>query len=78
VALAQAGCDFAAVRQQIDIILDRDVEKGAKFRREVASGSDSLVVLRSLLPVEVRDRIDVCHLDTAQYLSRRGFSPGSH
>ena len=50
---AQAACDFGVVKQQIDSILDRDVQKAAKFRREVASGSDSIAVIESLLAPDV-------------------------
>ena len=72
---AHASCDFMIVKQQIDMILDRDAEKAAKFRREVSSGSDSIAVLESLVSSEMREKIDICRFDAAEYLTKRGFPP---
>ena len=72
---AQAACEFAVVKQQIDLVLDRDAEKAAAFRREVATGSDSIAVLESLVSPAMRERIDICRFDTAEYLTKRGFPP---
>jgi hypothetical protein len=73
-----AACDFAAVKQQIDIVLDHDPEKAARFRREVASGWDSLELVARLLSSEMREKIEICRVEAAQYLSKRGFPPGAH
>jgi len=70
-----AACEFMIVKQQIDMILDRDLEKAAKFRREVSSGSDSIAVLESLVSSEMREKIDICRFDAAEYLTKRGFPP---
>jgi hypothetical protein len=72
---AHAACDFGVVKQQIDTILDRDAEKAAKFRREVASGSDSIAVIESLVSPEMAEKVDICRFDTAEYLTKRGFPP---
>jgi hypothetical protein len=70
-----AACDFAPVKKQIDIILDQDKEKGARFRKEVAEGSDSLAVLDRLVSEDMREKIDVCRFFAAEYLAKRGFPP---
>jgi hypothetical protein len=70
-----ADCDFEPVKKQIDIVLDQDKEKGARFRREVAEGSDSLAVLDRLVSEEMREKIDVCRFYAAEYLAKRGFPP---
>lgn len=70
-----AACDFAPVKQQIDVVLDQDKERGARFRREVAEGSDSLEVLNRLVSAEMREKIDVCRFYVAEYLAKRGFPP---
>jgi hypothetical protein len=72
---AHAACDFGVVKQQIDTILDRDAEKAAKFRREVASGSDSIAVIESLLTPGLAEKVDICRFETAEYLTKRGFPP---
>ena len=74
-APVQAACEFMIVRQQIDTVLDRDPEKSAKFRREVSSGSDSIAVLESLVSAEMREKIDICRFEAAEYLTKRGFPP---
>lgn len=72
---AGAACDFAPVKQQIDIVLDHDAERGAKFRSEVASGSDSIAMMEALVSAEMREKIDICRYDVAEYLTKRGFPP---
>ena len=72
---AHSACDFGLVKQQIDAILDRDAEKSAKFRREVASGSDSIAVIESLVAPEIAAKVDICRFETAEYLTKRGFPP---
>jgi hypothetical protein len=74
-AQAHAACEFVIVKQQIDMILDRDAQRAAKFRREVTSGSDSIAVLESLVSSEMREKIDICRFDVAEYLTKRGFPP---
>jgi hypothetical protein len=74
-AHANAACEFMAVKQQIDAILDRDAQTAARFRREVKSGSDSIAVLESLVSPEMRKEIDVCRFEAAEYLTKRGFPP---
>lgn len=75
---AVQACEFPAVKQQIDIVLDRDTEKAAEFRREVASGSDSLEVLGTFVSAEMREKIDICRFEAGEYLAKRGFPPGAH
>ena len=72
---ARAACDFPAVKQEIDTVLDRDAARAAKFRHEVATGSDSIAVLESLVPPEMAKKIDICRFETAEYLTKRGFPP---
>jgi hypothetical protein len=72
---AHAACDFGVVKQQIDTILDNDVEKGAKFRREVISGADSIAVMEALVSTDMADKIDVCRFEVGEYLTKRGFPP---
>ena len=48
---------------------------GEKFRREVASGSDSIAVLELLVTPEMAKKIDICRFETAEYLTKRGFPP---
>jgi hypothetical protein len=74
-APVHAACDFPAVKQQIDTVLDRDAGRGDKFRREVASGSDSIAVLEALVAPEMAKKIDICRFETAEYLTKRGFPP---
>ena len=74
-AAAQAACDFPAVKRQIDAVLDKDTSRAEKFRREVASGADSIAVLESLVAPEMAKKIDVCRFETAEYLTKRGFPP---
>jgi hypothetical protein len=70
-----ATCDFEPVKRQIDQILDKDKEKGDRFRREVAAGSDSLAVLERLVSEDMREKIDVCRFFAAEYLAKRGYPP---
>ena len=70
-----AACDFDPVKKQIDLILDKDKEKGERFRREVAAGSDSLAVLSRLVSGDMREKIDICRFFAAEYLAKRGYPP---
>ncbi len=72
---ARAGCEFAVVKQQIDLVLDRDADKAAKFRREVSSGADSITVVELLVSPEMSEKIDICRFETGEYLTKRGFPP---
>lgn len=72
---ARAACDFPLVKVQIDALLDRDAVRGEKFRREVASGADSIAVLEALVAPETAMKIDICRFETAEYLTKRGFPP---
>ena len=74
-APAHATCDFPAVKQQIDAVLDRDATRSEKFRREVASGSDFIAVMELLVAPEMAKKIDICRFETAEYLTKRGFPP---
>jgi hypothetical protein len=74
-AAAQAACDFPTVKNQIDTVLDKDKPRAEKFRREVASGADSIAVLESLVAPEMAKKIDICRFETAEYLTKRGFPP---
>jgi hypothetical protein len=74
-ATPAAACDFEPVKKQIDLILDKDQEKGDRFRREVAAGSDSLAVLERLVSADMREKIDVCRFFAAEYLAKRGYPP---
>lgn len=77
--LAFAGdanaCAFSAVRAQIDLIIDKDAERAAKFRKEFSEGADSIAVLESLVTEEMRAQVDACRFDVAEYLTKRGFPP---
>lgn len=72
---ACAVCDFPAVKPQIDAVLDRDAVRGEKFRREVATGADSIATLEQLVAPETAKQIDICRFETAEYLTKRGFPP---
>jgi len=69
------ACEFSAVKQQIDDILDHDVERGMKFRREVASGSDSIAMIEALVTPDMQKKVDICRFEAAEYLTKRGFPP---
>lgn len=73
--LPAAACDIEPVKKYIDEVLDRDKEKGAIFRREVASGSDSIAMMEKLAPPKMREEIDICRFHAAEYLTKRGFPP---
>jgi len=74
-APAQAGCEFAPVKQAIDDILDRDAKKATKFRHEVKTGADSIAALEALVSPDMQKKIDICRFETAEYLTKRGFPP---
>jgi hypothetical protein len=74
-APAQAGCEFALVKQAIDNVLDRDAEKATKFRHEVNTGADSIAALEALVSPDMQKKIDICRFETAEYLTKRGFPP---
>jgi len=72
--LAQS-CDFAPVKSEIDQVIERDPVRAAKFRKEVAEGSDSIKVLTDLARKDLHAMIDICRFDVAEYLTKRGFPP---
>jgi hypothetical protein len=72
---ARAACDFPSVKQAIDTILDRDAEKGAKFRAEVKSGSDSIAMIEKLVSSDMQEKVDICRYEVSEYLTKRGFPP---
>jgi hypothetical protein len=72
---ARAACDFGVVKQQIDTVIDRDAEKGAKFRQEVISGADSIAVIESLVSTDMATKVDICRFEVGEYLTKRGFPP---
>ena len=72
--LAQS-CDFAPVKAEIDQVIERDSVRAAKFRKEVAEGSDSIKVLTDLARKDLHKMIDICRFDVAEYLTKRGFPP---
>ncbi len=74
-AAPSSACDFEPVKKGIDQILDRDKAKGEQFRRAIAEGSDSLAVVGSLVPAELREKLDACRFFAAEYLAKRGFPP---
>ena len=77
-AFAAAGaraCEFPIVKEQIDIVLDRDARLGAEFRAQVKDGSDSVAVIETLVSAEMREKVDVCRFYVAEYLTKRGFPP---
>lgn len=73
--LAQAACNFAPVKQEIDAVLDKDAARGEKFRREVSTGSDSIAMMEALVPANIAKELDVCRFEAAEYLTKRGFPP---
>jgi hypothetical protein len=69
------SCDFAPVRQQIDIVLDKDAAKFAIFRKEVSEGADPIATMEKLVAAEMRDKLDICRYEAGEYLTKRGFPP---
>ena len=72
---ARAACDFAPVKRQIDNVLDKDAAKAAKFRREVSEGSDSIAMMEKLVADDMREQLDICRFEAAEYLTKRGYPP---
>ena len=52
-AAGARACEFPIVKEQIDIVLDRDARLGAEFRAQVKDGSDSVAVIESLVSAEI-------------------------
>jgi hypothetical protein len=78
VLLAASGaqaCEFPIVKEQIDIVLDKEARLGAEFRAQVKDGSDSVAVIESLVSAEMREKVDICRFYVAEYLTKRGFPP---
>ena len=74
-AAGASACEFPIVKEQIDIVIDRDARLGAEFRAQVKDGSDSVAVIESLVSAEMREKVDVCRFYVAEYLTKRGFPP---
>jgi hypothetical protein len=74
-AAGARACEFPIVKEQIDIVLDRDGRLAAEFRAQVKDGSDSIAVIESLVSAEMREKVDVCRFYVAEYLTKRGFPP---
>jgi hypothetical protein len=74
-APARGACDFAPVKQQIDNVLDKDAEKGAKFRKEVSEGADSTTMIEKLVSEDMADKVDICRFQVGEYLTKRGYPP---
>jgi hypothetical protein len=74
-AAGARACEFPIVKEQIDIVLDRDARLGAEFRAQVKDGSDSVAVIETLVSAEMREKVDVCRFYVAEYLTKRGFPP---
>ena len=72
---ANAACDFAAAKKEIDQILDADKEKAAAFRKQMSAGYDSLDVLGKMLGPSAREAVESCRFEAAEYLTKRGFPP---
>ena len=74
-AVMAQSCDFALVKAEIDQVIERDPARAARFRKEVAEGSDSIKVLTDLARKDLHPMIDICRFDVAEYLTKRGFPP---
>jgi hypothetical protein len=72
---AQAACDFAPVKQQIDNVLDKDAVKGATFRKEVSEGADSITMIEKLVTEDMAEKVDICRFQVGEYLTKRGYPP---
>ena len=70
-----ATCEFAPVKAEIDTVIDKDEKRGAEFRRQFKDGTDSIAALDTLVTAEMREKIDICRFDVAEYLTKRGFPP---
>jgi hypothetical protein len=70
-----AACDFPTVRKEIDNVLDQDKQKSAEFRKQMASGSDSLYVMEKMVAASMREKLDECRFEAGEYLTKRGFPP---
>ena len=71
-AAGARACEFPIVKEQIDIVLDRDARLGAEFRAQVKDGSDSVAVIELLVSAEMREKVDVCRFYVAEYLTKQG------
>jgi 2,3-bisphosphoglycerate-independent phosphoglycerate mutase len=69
------ACEFAVVKEQIDIVLDRDAARGATFRKEFKEGADSIAAMEALVSADMRKQIDICRYYVSEYLTKRGFPP---
>ena len=73
-APAHAGvCDWIGVKAEIDQVIASDPQRTAEFRKQIATGKDSLDVLLSLTTEPTRKAIDDCLHLVGDYLSDKGF-----
>lgn len=69
------ACDFARAKTEIDKVLELDPKLAARFREQVGAGDDPVKVLSDLVDREVREQIDACRWESAEYLTKKGFAP---
>jgi hypothetical protein len=74
-AVQAAPCEFAPVKAEIDLIIDKDGKRGADFKREFKEGTDPIAMLERLVSAEMSQKIDICRFDVAEYLTKRGYPP---
>jgi hypothetical protein len=70
-----ATCDFAPIKKAIDTLVDVKVQSGQEYRKKVEEGWDSVKVLSDMSAKEMRQAIDVCRFEVAEYLTKLGFAP---
>jgi hypothetical protein len=70
-----ATCDFVPVKKAIDALVDAKIQSGQVYRQKVQEGWDSVKVLSDMSPQEMRQAIDVCRFEVAEYLTKLGFAP---
>ncbi len=69
------ACEFAVVRAEIDIVLDRDAARGDHFRKEFKEGANSIATMEALVSPVMKKQIDICRYYVGEYLTKRGFPP---
>lgn len=69
------ACEFAAVKAEIDTVLDRDAARGAHFRKEFKEGADPIATLEAMVSPDMQKQIDICRYDVGEYLTKRGYPP---
>lgn len=74
-APSAATCDFAPVKKVIDSVTDSKTQSGQEYKQKVHEGWDSVKVLSDMSSPEMRQAIDVCRFEVAEYLTKLGFAP---